>query len=304
MSNRNVRYCQLCVAAVIMTLTIDACSSHQSTSNISDQPTNSSATAVDAPVKVTQSNLDAVITDYKAYVAGEVNKLADQTKVFTDAIKAGDLHKAQSLYAGTREHYERIEPVAELFSDLDGAIDARADDYSQKEKDPKWTGFHRIEMTLFQDRTTQGLAPLANKLMKDVSLLKAKVATLKIEPKVMVGGTGELVEEMSSKKITGEEDRYSGADLSDFQANLDGSKKIVDLLREQVHKSDPNLLTRIDENFNKIDTGIAKYKTTDGIFNGYVNYKKLTESDRKALQSILASLAEDLSLLRGTLGVS
>ena len=59
--------------------------------------------------------------------------------------ESGRYRKAKSLYAPTRQHYERIEPIAELFSDLDGSIDAREDDYEQKAADPKFTGFHRLE---------------------------------------------------------------------------------------------------------------------------------------------------------------
>ncbi len=62
----------------------------------------------------------------------ETTQLVTDTKAFTDAIKAGDIEKAKALYAPTRQHYERIEPIAELFSDLDGSIDAREDDYSKK----------------------------------------------------------------------------------------------------------------------------------------------------------------------------
>lgn len=86
-------------------------------------------------------SLGGAITAYKAYVMAETTQLVTDTKAFTDAIKAGDIEKAKALYAPTRQHYERIEPIAELFSDLDGSIDAREDDYEQKAADPKFTGF-------------------------------------------------------------------------------------------------------------------------------------------------------------------
>ncbi len=80
-------------------------------------------------------SLGGAITAYKAYVMAETTQLVTDTKAFTDAIKAGDIEKAKALYAPTRQHYERIEPIAELFSDLDGSIDAREDDYEQKAAD-------------------------------------------------------------------------------------------------------------------------------------------------------------------------
>lgn len=79
-------------------------------------------------------SLGDAITAYKAYVTAETAQLVSGTKAFTDAVKAGDIEKAKALYAPTRQHYERIEPIAELFSDLDGSIDAREDDFEKKRK--------------------------------------------------------------------------------------------------------------------------------------------------------------------------
>lgn len=55
----------------------------------------------------------------------------------------------------------------------------------------------------------------------------------------MVGGAAGLIEEVAASKISGEEDRYSHTDLWDFRANVEGSQKIVDLLRPQLQKSQP-----------------------------------------------------------------
>jgi len=78
------------------------------------------------------------LADYKVYVIQQVAELVTQTKAFTDAVKKGDLALARKLYAPTRQHYERIEPIAELFSDLDNSIDAREDDFDKKAEDPPW----------------------------------------------------------------------------------------------------------------------------------------------------------------------
>lgn len=61
-------------------------------------------------------SLGDAITAYKAYVTAETAQLVSGTKAFTDAVKAGDIEKAKALYAPTRQHYERIEPIAELVS--------------------------------------------------------------------------------------------------------------------------------------------------------------------------------------------
>ncbi|POT57779.1 ferrous iron transporter [Citrobacter amalonaticus] len=244
-------------------------------------------------------SLGGAITEYKAYVTTETAQLVAGTKAFTDAIKAGDLEKAKALYAPTRQHYERIEPIAELFSDLDGSIDAREDDYEQKAADPKFTGFHRLEKSLFGDGSTKGMEQYADRLNSDVAELQKRISELAFPPSKVVGGAAGLIEEVAASKISGEEDRYSHTDLWDFQANVDGAQKIVNLLRPSLQKANAELLTKVDANFKKVDTILAKYRTKEG----FETYDKLTDADRNALKGPVTTLAEDLAQLRGVLGL-
>ncbi|KNC08990.1 ferrous iron transporter [Klebsiella sp. RIT-PI-d] len=244
-------------------------------------------------------SLSGAIAEYKTYVTAQTAALVQQTKAFTDAVKAGDIEKAKALYAPTRQHYERIEPIAELFSDLDGAIDAREDDYEQKAADPKFTGFHRLEKALFGDNSTKGMEAYADGLYTDVVELQKRISELAFPPSKVVGGAAGLIEEVASSKISGEEDRYSHTDLWDFQANIDGAQKIVDLLRPQLQKENAALLAKVDANFKKVDTILAKYRIKDG----FETYDKLTDADRNALKGPVTTLAEDLAQLRGILGL-
>jgi iron uptake system component EfeO len=247
----------------------------------------------------TPAELAAPIAAYKTYVIGETDALVKDTAAFVTAVKAGNLADAQKLYAPARVHYERIEPIAELFNDLDTSMDARADDFEKKEQDPTWTGFHRMEKTLFTDKTTDGLAPLADKVAADTVELRKRLDTLELPPAKVVGGAADLIEEVASKKISGEEDRYSHTDLWDFQANIDGAQKVYGLLKPLLVTRNPKLVTRIDGNFGKVDATLAKYKSGPG----FETYDKLSDADKNAMKRSITALAEDLSTLRGTLGV-
>ncbi|MCB6185191.1 iron uptake system protein EfeO [Leeia sp. TBRC 13508] len=244
--------------------------------------------------------LEGPVKEYKAYAVAEVAALVSDVEKFAATIKAGKLKEAQALFAPSRIHYERIEPIAELFSDLDGSMDARVDDFKGKEQDPEFTGFHRIEYVLFHEKTTDGLAPFADKLVEDAKALQTRMNELAFPPNKVVGGAAALIEEVANGKISGEEDRYSGTDLSDFNANVEGSKKIVDILRPMLESADAALLKKVDENFKLIDSLLGKYK--EG--NGYAHYSKLTEQDRNALKAPITTLAEELSKLRGLLGIN
>ena len=241
------------------------------------------------------------VSDYKIYVTENIEELVSHTQKFTDAVKKGDIATAKKLYAPTRVYYESVEPIAELFSDLDASIDSRVDDHEQGVTAEDFTGFHRLEYALFSQNTTKDQGPIADKLMADVKDLEARVTGLTFPPEKVVGGAAALLEEVAATKISGEEDRYSHTDLYDFQGNIDGAKKIVDLFRPQIEQQDKAFSSKVDKNFATVDKILAKYKTKDG---GFETYDKVKENDRKALIGPVNTLAEDLSTLRGKLGLN
>ena len=141
-----------------------------------------------------------------------------------------------------------------MFNDLDGSMDSREDDFEKKAEDPKFTGFHRLEKGLFTDKSTAGLdADRGPADGRHARPAEAHRRAHRSRPKDLVGGAADLIEEVASKKITGEEDRYSRTDLWDFQANVDGAQKIVTLLNPLIVKQDPKLSARLHENFAKVD---------------------------------------------------
>jgi len=257
--------------------------------------------ALGAQAAVSPLELVGPVAEYKIYVAGNVRQLVADTRVFVAAVKAGDVDKAKALYAPTRTSYEKIEPVAELFSDMDSAIDSRADDHEKAEKDPGFGGFHRIEYALWTQNSTQQAGAAADKLLADVLELQKRLGALTFPPEKVVGGAAVLMEEVAATKISGEENRYSHTDLWDFQANFEGAYKIVELLHPLVARENKAFIDKTDANFATVFDTLKKYRTADG---GFETYSRLSERDRKLLAGRVNTLAEDLSRLRGMLGLN
>lgn len=260
-----------------------------------------SAGANSEPYEVSATDLVGPLAEYKFYVSLQTRSLLENTQAFTDAIRAQDLDKAKALYEQAREPYERIEPVAELFSDLDASIDAREDDFAKGVEDPAFSGFHRIEYLLWEQQDTAAAAPFADQLDADVADLAERIRALPFPPEKVVGGAAALVEEIAASKLSGEEDRYARTDLADFQANIDGANKILSLFRPLLTKADAPLTKRVDSNMQRVETTLAAYRKEDGSF---APYNDLSDSDRTALKGPITALAEDLSQLRGSLGLN
>jgi iron uptake system component EfeO len=253
-----------------------------------------------AELKVDPAALEANVAEYTEYVNAQLDEMVSSNAAFHDAILAGDLESAKSLYMPSRVQWERIEPIAELFPDSDAAMDARADDFEQAEEDPAFTGWHRLEYLMFEQNTLDGAEPFADQLVADIDTLVGLLATITIDPATMVNGSAGLIEEAANGKITGEEERYAKTDLLTFASNLEGARTIVDINAELLQGVDQPLYDAIIASFDAIDAALAKYANADGTYQSYDN---LTDADRRPIQAELATLSENLAQVSGAFGL-
>ena len=95
-----------------------------------------------------------------------------------------------------------------------------------------WTGWHRLEKALWQDKKIGAREKdLADLLIKDLKDWQKRVGKAEITPTSMANGAKELLDEVATGKVTGEEERYSHTDLVDFKANVEGAQKSYELLK-------------------------------------------------------------------------
>jgi iron uptake system component EfeO len=242
----------------------------------------------------TDPRLQAAVTGYNRYVHTQAVELVTRVQAFAAAVKAGDVTTAKARFAGARVPYETIEPVAESFGTLDPDIDARVNDV---EHGQRWTGFHRIEQALWEKHTTAGMAPIADKLLEDVRTLEARTRTLRYQPDELANGANGLLDEVASSKITGEEDRYSHTDLSDFLANVTGSQTTFGLLAPALKTKDPKLAAEIAARFDAVQKELA----TLGQNGAFPSYDTVGDAERKRLSDLVEALAKPLAGISGAL---
>jgi iron uptake system component EfeO len=230
---------------------------------------------------------EAAVDQYRKYLEGNTAKLVAATASFVTAVEAGDVEEAKALYAPARVPYERIEPVAESFGDLDPRIDARANDVDPGE----WSGFHVLEKALWIEDTTKGMTPVAKQLLEDVTELQEKVRAVELQAVQIANGANELLGEVSASKITGEEERYSHIDLVDFEANVEGAEAAFKAVEPLLSETNVKLAKEIEAQFKEVYASLEPYR--DGA--GFVSYTDLTEADTRKLAQEIDVLAELLS---------
>ena len=243
--------------------------------------------------KGTKEQLKQATNLYKKFVENQVDTLLKDTEKFAETIKAGNLEEAKKQYPVIRMAYERSEPIAESFGELDVNIDFRLADYLEENKTEEgWRGFHRIEKIMWEQNTTKGTEQYAEQLVKDIKELKAKVATVEVTPDLMVTGAVDLLNEVATQKITGEEEIYSHTDLYDFKANIEGAEEIFKIFKPLIEKKDSKLAKDLTEKFATINSLLDKYKTDE---KHYKLYTGLTKENTKELSEAVTKLGEPLS---------
>jgi iron uptake system component EfeO len=260
------------------------------------------------PTGDTADRLAAAEASYVAYVKDQVGSLIAGTQEFADAYAAGDDDRARDLYAATRVHWERVEPVAESFGDLDPALDLREADL---EDGQAWTGWHLIEKDLWQPTpdanggetyvplTAEERAAAADDLVANTQKLVDQVTAdgFTFEAFQIANGAKGLLDEVATGKVTGEEEIWSHTDLWDFQANVDGARVAYEVLQDVVTEQDPDLAADLDQRFVDLEGLLAAQGSVDA---GFVPYTDLTDAQVTELAAAVDALSEPLSRLTTT----
>ncbi|WP_421732685.1 iron uptake system protein EfeO [Cellulomonas sp.] len=260
------------------------------------------------PTGDTADQLAAAEASYVAYVKDQVGALISGTQAFADAYTAGDDETAKSLYADTRAHWERVEPVAESFGDLDPLLDLREADV---EEGAAWSGWHLIEKDLWQpaadanggvtyvpltpeqrDAAAADLVTYTQQLVDEVN-----APDFTFEAFQIANGAKELLDEVATGKVTGEEEIWSHTDLWDFQANVDGARVGYEVLADVVEAEDPDLAETLTTRFAEIDALLAVQGSLE---SGFTYYDQLTDAQVKELAAAVDALSEPLSRLTAT----
>lgn len=242
--------------------------------------------------------LDKAVAAYREYAQEQADATLPKAEAFAKAVKAGDIEAAKKEFASSRLGWERTEPVAESFGDIDPKVDVREDGLEEGQ-DPAtdWTGWHRLEKSLWQDKKIGDREKeLAGLLVTDLTDWQKRVGKAEITPTSMANGAKELLDEVASGKVTGEEDRYSHTDLSDFKGNVEGAQKAYELLKPVASENDAALTAELDKQFAALNTLLDKYRTDKTSYD-FTSYDKVGKADRKELSDAVNALAEPLSKL-------
>ncbi|MBC3465157.1 iron uptake system protein EfeO [Pseudomonas sp. RW10S2] len=240
------------------------------------------------------------LSEYRVYLASQSSALVRAGQALKDAIQAGDLQQAQAAYGAARVIYQRIAPASQRLAELDNRINARADYFEQREQDPAFAGLHRIEYSLFQQRTTEGLTPVADALLADLGELKTQLLAQSIAPQQFTEAVVRSLRNLAQIRSSGEEERYSHLDLQGFAANLEGVRKVIDLLRPLLARTGSQPLAAVDSAMTQFEQHLQALRGAEG----YMPYDQVPQAQKQQIAADADALANAIAAIDQALGLA
>ena len=133
--------------------------------------------------------------------------------------------------------------------------------------------------------------------MADIREIVAKANAEKLTALQLANGAKELLDEVATGKVTGEEEIWSHTDLWDFQANVDGARVGYEVLADIVEAQDPDLSSELATRFAELQSLLTEQGSIE---SGFTYYDELTEAQVKDLAAAVDALSEPLSRLTTT----
>lgn len=237
-----------------------------------------------------------VIDKYMAIATERMQNVETLLTQLLEALEQNDLALAQTKYIDAHYQYETIRPVVLVFGNIDRMINSRAEAFLMREEDPNFKGFHAVEYALFAQQNIENALLENQKLLRNVKDLAKRVAIETIFLPKLVQSAPDFAEHILENKLSGQDNIYSGADLGEITANLEG----IDLVIAQLQDFIPQTLLQKTLPLDvKIRSRLQKYMTD----TGFMPYSALTDEDKHALYGDVSELAEQLARLRSLLKV-
>jgi len=247
--------------------------------------------ATTALVPTTEQDLAGPLAAYKTYVAQGLTTLQSDVDKLRGDLRSGNLTAAKADWLTGHTQYASLGAAYGTFQDFDAKINGRPAGLPDGVRDKDFTGFHRIEYGLWHGEPAATLSPLADQLGKDVAGLRADFPKQEFDPGDLPLRAHEILENTLQFELTGEADQGSGTMLATAEANIQGTKKLLELLRPLIQTRNPKVLPTVNAQLARTEKLVLAAKSGAG----WTPVDQLPAIQRQRLNGAMGQLLEDLA---------
>ncbi|MCA1219800.1 iron uptake transporter permease EfeU [Streptomyces sp. 8L] len=226
-----------------------------------------SASTGRAPVavkRVSVADLQPAATRYRAYVAPKLATLAKQVEAIRQDIAHHHMDTARKDWLPAQLTWDEVGAAYGSFGDLGDAVDGLPQGLPGGVHDKDFTGLHRLEYGLWHGAGTGELLPVADRLKTDVATLRRKLPQVTVDPTDLPVRSHEILEDALRDRLTGAADQGSGAMYAETEADVAGTRVVLNELAPLIEPRSPKLLPTATAQLDSLDSALRATRTRGG----------------------------------------
>jgi high-affinity iron transporter len=244
-------------------------------------------------VPVTSQQMAGPIASYRAYVTRQLSLESDQVRALETAIATGQLSAARAAWLTAHLTWHRIGGAYDAFGNLGLSIDGTADRLQDGVTSPQFTGFHKVEMDLWQTDDLPAAAADTATLLGDVDELAVQFPGESIPATELPLRTHEILEDALRDELSGDDDYGSGTDMASVEADVDGTRELLGLLAPLLDQRAPDLLSTATTQLDTLDAALAATETG----GQWVTVTDVPLAEREQVDGAIGNVLETLALV-------
>ncbi len=283
------------IVAAVAVVALAGCGggSKQRAANAPAQPYSKRSTIPEVVARATPEDYRRPIATYKRYVRRQLRTLLGDVAGLRAAIARDDLAGARAAWLKADARYESIGAAYGAFGDLDAAVNGRPAGLSGGVRSPDFTGLHRVELALWQRRSTRAASAPAARLARDVARLRAGVAKMEIDPLEYSLRAHEILEDGIHLQLSGQASPWSGSALVALRAEVRGSRVVLETLAPMIERRDAtDALPQARKALRRLATTLDGLERANG---SLPRWDRLPQRSRELVDGAAAGAAEQLA---------
>jgi high-affinity iron transporter len=281
----------LAAGLAALTLTLGACGSGGS-----EAPSNPPAPPLSArtpdEVPVTAAQLRTPIARYRRWVATQLRATSAAVGALRSRLAADDLAGARAQWARATRAYGAIGAAYGAFGRYDSAINGSPDGLARNDRDPRFTGLHRVELALWQRRSVRDARAPAARLARAIAALRARLGRMPIDPAEYVLRAHEVLEDALALDLTGRSARYSGLGVEAIAGRVRGARFQLRTLDPLLRVRDPASQQQATAALARLDRDLRTLRRANG---SYPPLDALARPRRSRLAGLVEGAAQALA---------